>query len=341
MPASPELLTRPNTGDAAAAALDFLLAAQDPRGAWRDFFLPATESDGWVTGYVGLALAQTADPRAHAAAERAWSHLRRVAKDDGGWGYNDATPTDADSTLWALRLAAAIGEGNSPTARAGRACLERHRRPAGGIATYASADGPRNYVGLPASVDFSAWALPHVCVSAAAAGLPGFLDDGLRTYLLAHQCEDGAWPSYWWFDSGYATAEAVEALGPGAHRDRAVQHAATRVDAATPAFGLAHTLRILALEPSAGEAAAQAATLLCASQEPNGSWRASARLRVPAPDCSDPGPDAAWKPWLGLGVMPGSLAELFERTFTITSLDHRRAFTTATALRALMALGVS
>jgi hypothetical protein len=332
-------LVAPSTADATAAALDFLLAAQDSRGAWRDFFLPATESDGWVTGYVGLALAESGDSRGAEAAGRAWSHLQRAAKPDGGWGYNDATPTDADSTLWALRLAAAIGESDSPVAREGRACLERHRCPGGGIATYASADGPRNYVGLPASVDFSAWALPHVCVSAAAAGLPGFLDEDLRAWLLAHQGEDGAWPSYWWFDSGYATAEAVEALGPGTHRDRAVAHAATRLDSATPAFGLAHALRILALDETAREAAATAAALLCAAQEPNGSWRASARLRVPAPDCATPDPHAAWKPWLGLGAMPGSLAELFERTFTITSLDHRRAFTTATALRALVALG--
>src|ERR1700710_2077816 len=31
---------------------DFLLAAQDANGGWRDFLLPAGLSDSWVTAYV-------------------------------------------------------------------------------------------------------------------------------------------------------------------------------------------------------------------------------------------------------------------------------------------------
>lgn len=325
---------------AAARARDFLLARQDARGAWRDFFLPAGESDGWVTAYVALALAETGDPEGRAAALRGWAHLEGAVKPEGGWGYNAATPVDADSTLWALRLAEALGVGASDVGRRGHTMLAMHRRAEGGIATYASPAGPRGYVGLPASVDFSAWALPHICVTAAAAALPEMLDASLATWLGAMQAADGHWPSYWWFDPGYATAEAVEALPAGAARDRAVRFAEARLQAlaaraAPSAFALSHVTRVLAVGCS--PMLDRAVALLSAQQAENGSWPASARLRVPAPDCVTPHAAAAWKPWHGLRALPATLDAVLAATFEITSLDHRRAFTTATALRALSA----
>ncbi|NLS27996.1 hypothetical protein S2M10_29990 [Sphingomonas sp. S2M10] len=337
---SAEAATRIDIEPVAARARDFLLAGQDARGAWRDFFLPAGESDGWVTAYVALALAKAGDPEGWAAALRGWSHLEAAVKPEGGWGYNAATPVDADSTLWALRLAEALGVTASDAARRGLAVLETHRRRDGGLATYASPAGPRGYVGLPASVDFSAWALPHACVSAAAAALSGMRDDPLATWLGAMQAEDGHWPSYWWFDPGYATAEAVEALPPGAARDRAARFAEARLQvlammAPPPAFALSHVVRVLAVARSSMLETAVA--LLAATQAENGSWPASARLRVPAPDCVTPSDAAAWTPWHGLRALPMTLEAVLAATFQITSLDHRRAFTTATALRALTA----
>ena len=62
------------------------------------------------------------------------------------------------------------------------------------------------------------------------------------------------------------------------------------------------------------------------------------RLRVPAPDCAVPLDDAPWRAWHGLASMPATLDQVMAATFTITSLDHRRVFTTATVLRALSAV---
>ena len=54
-----------NLSGAVRAALDFLLKSQDGQGAWKDFLLPAGNSNVWVTAYVGDVLAVTArDPAA-------------------------------------------------------------------------------------------------------------------------------------------------------------------------------------------------------------------------------------------------------------------------------------
>lgn len=321
-------------------ARDFLLAAQREDGTWHDFFLPAGESHDWVTAYVAGCLATTGDAEVAAAARRGWDHLRTAQKPGGGWGYNASTPADADSTIWTLRLAEALGEGASPEAVCGYEFLASHVREGEGIATYAGQSAPRDYVGLPATVDFGGWVRPHVCVTAAAAGLPGPIGDAARASLPAMQHADGHWPSYWWFDPGYASAEAVDALGAGEAADAAAVFARNRINVLlmmveTPAFALAQSVRILA---RCGQTVPEAAIArLVARQAPNGSWPASARLRVPHPDRIEP-EEAGWRQWTGLSRAPQSLDDLLAMTFTITSLDHRRAFTTATVLRALDAV---
>ncbi|MBB3033827.1 prenyltransferase/squalene oxidase repeat-containing protein [Alteriqipengyuania lutimaris] len=339
------MLSQPDIRPASLAvarehARDFLLAAQREDGTWHDFFLPAGESNDWVTAYVAGALATTGDAEEEAAARRGWNHLRSAQKLGGGWGYNAATPPDADSTIWALRLAHAIGEGASGEAAHGYEFLASHVRQGEGIATYASQSAPRDYVGLPATVDFRGWVRPHVCVTAAAAALPGPVGEAARASLPAMQAADGHWPSYWWFDPGYASAEAVDALGPGEAADAAIAFARTRIDVLLmmdepPAFALAQCIRILA---RCGRHVPDAAiAMLATGQAGNGSWPASARLRVPRPDRIAP-EEAGWRQWTGLSQAPQSLDDLLAMTFTITSLDHRRAFTTATVLRALDAV---
>ena len=84
-------------------AVDYLLGRRKSRGRWEDFDTLAGSSTQWVSAYVGLALAQTGDPRALAAAREAWSRLRRRRWRSAGWAYNGRVPADADSTVWAMR----------------------------------------------------------------------------------------------------------------------------------------------------------------------------------------------------------------------------------------------
>jgi hypothetical protein len=339
----------------ARAATDFLLAAQDAQGAWKDFLLPAGNSNVWVTGYVGEALTSLPAAEARKAALDGWRFLEGVKSSAGGWSYNPTVPCDADSTLWGLRLAEKVGCENSERALAAREFFESHVREAGGVATYASASPVRNFIGLPPLVTFRGWTQSHVCVTAAAAHL-GTHRGRLQQYLLDRQSDDGRWAAYWWFDDEYATAEAVSALA-GTEQTTADSHprlasaVARGVDWArqrsgalssatgnAPAFALAQSLRVLARSRRPGEvrdALEGGLRRLAEWQKPDGSWPSSARLRVPQPEAIVPAADGSWTLWTRMPPGVPTPESILKNTFNIFSLDHYGVFTTATVLRAL------
>lgn len=346
---------------AAAGALAFLLRRQTGDGCWRDFLLPAGQSDAWVTAYTGHALAGLASAQARDAAAAAWRWLERTERPGGGWSYNAGVPGDADSTLWGLRLAAAVGDGDGARARTAARFLEAHLRDDGGLSTYVDRQAIRGYVGLPDAVSFDGWLQSHVCVTAAGAGLAGFAPR-LAPYLLQRQTADGRWRSYWWLADEYATGEAAAALAACASIDagapiaRAQRWAEQRIaelctspDARPPAFALALALRVALLElghavdPAVDPALIEAGIARLGEwQKPDGSWPASARLRVPRPDVCDPDRRdqvERWQMWRGLApaLTAGPITPqiILDQTFNNYSLDVASVFTTATALRAL------
>ncbi|HEX8145194.1 MAG TPA: hypothetical protein VF553_21690 [Pyrinomonadaceae bacterium] len=341
---------------AALKALGFLLDAQDSAGEWKDFLLPAGNSNVWVTGFVGGVLAALPFEKSQEAALKGWRFLEKAATADGGWSYNPSVPGDGDSTLWGLRLGETLGLESSDTFQKAYGFLERHLSEDGGLTTYASPAPVRNYIGLPPFVSFDGWTQSHVCVTAACANLSSHRQR-FQQYLLQNQAEDGRWRAYWWFDDEYATAEAVAALvGDGrtsaerstevaAQIERAVGWALKRSEilmasegANPPAFALAHTLRILsrALQsPLALEAVSKGTARLVEWQRADGSWAASARLRVPRPDSVSPAAGTEWKMWAGMPQVAPSLENVLKHTFDIYSPDHYGVYTTATVLRAL------
>ncbi len=89
-------------------------------------------------------------------------------------------------------------------------------------------------------------------------------------------------------------------------------------------FATAWCLRLLALgreDTSVSRKIARAAHWLGEQQQADGSWAASARLRVPYPHDTDPD---RFEGWVVDGTIEGSL-----------SFDRERIFTTATVLQAL------
>ena len=324
-----------------ARAIDFLVSRQDRFGFWSDFNTLAGSSDEWVTAYVGSLLSELDDERALQAAGNAWQALRKRQRRSTGWGYNRYVPADADSTLWALRLADRLNTGTSPRIRKAWEFVGRHVRSDGAIAAYAE-DGPiRFFTGLQRNISFAGWCGSHPCVTAIAAGLAGFGGrSGALEYLRQSQRGDGTWVGYWWCDHEFTSSLVVEALATSpdvrdrARIDRTVAWAANRLTeqsrvglvstARRSAFCEASCLRILAKGGNKSRLSSLmelSLARLCATQHPDGSWLPSARLRIPPPGVTDP---ERYVGWTLDGKGGGSI-----------QVDLNRCFTTVTVLRAL------
>src|SRR5260370_12146433 len=102
--------------DALNRGLHALLKAQRRDGAWCDFNIPPMgESDAWVTAHVGLRLATLPDNLSQLvpakSLQQATSFLYACSRN--GWGYNERSPVDADSTAQGLLFLQAVGD-NAP-----------------------------------------------------------------------------------------------------------------------------------------------------------------------------------------------------------------------------------
>lgn len=323
--------------------LVFLLLSRDEQGWWKDFSLPAGASDAWVTGYVGTVLAHLGNPYGKKAAENAWTLLAKQRPDEG-WGYHADVPTDADSTLWGLQLAQALGQ-ESEEVWKGRQFLKRHLKPDGGLTTYEQEPAIRNYVQMPPGlVSFDGWFHSHPCVTAAAASLREW-QETVTPYLLSQQQADGSWPSYWWFEDEYCTALALSVVRDPERLERAVNWGNLRLrywlEADQPSeFAIAWCLQILSHNntPTTQEMIKRGVEFLLDRQQSNGSWSPSAKLRVPRPDCLNPKSIDNWQLWAGKISDSQDPKNVLENTFNIYSLDNKGIFTTATVLRALQSV---
>lgn len=327
---------------ALARGVDFLLARQGEDGLWRDFQTPAGEASTWPSAYIGTALHGTGIGAA--AMERAAGALAARQQPDGGWGYNEETPSDADSTSWALLLLTRVQRGGSGACQRAGCCLARHqRRRSGGVATYAEAGPIRRYVGLGRWVPFRGWCRPQTEVTAVAGRAQGALGSGppraraaaAWRYVRRRQDSDGSWSSYWWTTPHYATQQAV-ALALCMHDLDPVRQATGwvlrtqlpdggwGVPAATElsSFATALSLSVLAVSGLDVQGPlARGMEAMVGLQEADGGWPSHPALRIPLPpDASRSGDPRQTL----IGFPPG-----------IVVRDQHRTFTTATCVAAL------
>jgi squalene-hopene/tetraprenyl-beta-curcumene cyclase len=304
---------------------------------------PAGAASEWPTGVIATAL-HLAAARA-SALERAADALVARQNADGGWGYNEDVPSDADSTACVLLLLALMGHRGDHCRRAASCLVGHQRREDGGVATYREPGPIRRFMGVSRWVRFTGWCRPHTEVTAAAGrALAALAPDERRPeadaawrYVRSQQRGDGSWASYWWTSPHHATLQAVElAVSPGDRDaiDRAADWALRRQDedggwsapgAATSAFATALSLSVLVSAGAGRQPIARAIHRLAALQEDDGGWPSHPIMRIPLP--GDPDPDRRGRRRL-LGLGGGLVVR-----------DQRRTFTSAACVAALARAG--
>ncbi len=264
-------------------------ASQRSSASWREFIAFGVNSDEWVTGYAGCALAHTGYTDALEAAARAWAWLAAQCREhDAGFGYNTTTPRDADSTLWGCRLAAELNRSADECSVQALRFVQKCAQADGGIASYTDDDLKPLNIGTGDAL--AGWTTSHDCVSAGAAWLPEICEwVDVRGYLARTQQENGSWRSYWWLDHEYATAFAVESLARDGGYPDAVERGATWL---TEGYHR-HSPFVLALRTLGIAAAGHHPFETCLQelldlQRADGSWPVSARVRIPPPFLKDP-----------------------------------------------------
>ncbi|HEY7895157.1 MAG TPA: prenyltransferase/squalene oxidase repeat-containing protein [Gemmatimonadaceae bacterium] len=314
---------------AARRGIDFLLNQQGDDGMWRDFTTPAGEASCWPTGFVLCTLgAARADAVRLTHAARS---LGERQQPDGGWGYNESTPSDADSTSWAV-LALSGDAPRFSAARAGAAAfLRRHRRPNGGMATYADAAPIRRYTSLPRWLPFRGWRRPTIEVSATATRALQAIDGAAPNelgwrYVRSKQRPDGSWGAYWWTTPHLATQQAVmlgASLGDAGAIGRAAGWATRVLDPHGAAFHAALCLSIVAVAtPGDVGTINRAIEMLQRVQLADGSWPSTPILRIPVPADTADSDHRGWRPIRFDGGLEVA--------------DQHRTFTTATCIAALL-----
>ncbi len=294
---------------AIAAGLDYILSLQSLDGSWTDWDLPPGSSSAWTTGYIGYKLSNLpqhlktkASPHLKAGAE--WLLRRQFA--GGGWGYNTTVGTDADTTSCAVLALAYSG---LPAPKSAYTLLTHHQQPDGGFATYLPGDGS------------GSWTVSHPDVTPLAllalltrpAPDRHCLDLGSEN-VKRQQNPDGTWNSFWWDSFLYGTEASLSFL----HAQNVAVPLIPGIAIVQPANAFEGALLISSLlysQPAGFRAAVrELADQLVAEQQPDGSWKSAAILRITRRDC--------FEPWASRS--PGPLFA-----------DPQRLFTTSTVINAL------
>jgi hypothetical protein len=264
-------------------AIMYLLDRQQPSGEWYDFTLPIVGiSDVWATAYVGdalLAAAHFPKVRAavHTSTDAAIRWLLTVSR-PSGWGFNQRAQTDADSTALSLLLMSQSGF----DAASYFDTLRDYAIEDGSFGTFRVSDYPNCWSDAHADV------FPTVLRA-----LRDFSPTALENVLKLRN-SDGFWRSYWWTSDLYATVVALDYLAASSRISEirpSEEWVLSQAMRTSGAFEKSLCLRALHYFEGNLHAQRKSADLisdLVASQQPDGSWPASAMLRVPGNSCAQP-----------------------------------------------------
>ncbi|MBB3733788.1 prenyltransferase/squalene oxidase repeat-containing protein [Nonomuraea dietziae] len=195
--------------------LKYLAKEQRPDGLWLDLDLdkslephrPAIargRSTQFVTAFVAEALLDV--PEAQSLVAAAATALDQHGRAGQGWGWNEESPADAETTALAIRVLTCAGYSISEQCES---VLRRHQRADGGFDAYLPALGTSNALD---NADVTAAAVLALQSLAAAGGCDAQGGADAALHQLARTQQRGAWRSGSWASPLVATARAVQAF---------------------------------------------------------------------------------------------------------------------------------
>lgn len=194
--------------------LEFISEARkEQSGLWLDYFNDAGNSDLWTTGFVMSQSFWTSEARSRFEELNLPQKLKAARNADGLWGYNTRWISDADSSTFVLKALYNQGIDISPYLTA---WLD-YQKSDGGFSTYLNDDMVRISLNSDRIQEVQGWTQSHFCVSAAAYDLLSLVDyqgtalAQLRTYLIAALQEPETLHSYWWTSTIYAFNQLLKA----------------------------------------------------------------------------------------------------------------------------------
>lgn len=322
--------------DSIKKGLTFIFSRQNGSFLWSDFQTFAGTSTSWVTGYILykiLPMVNNYDMRKAALALMETRH-------EGGWGYNETVPVDADSTAFATLGSFPLTDWTPKEIKEVSTFLKSHRKR-GGYSTYLDPIPIQNYMGLK-EVSLDGWTNSHHEISASVLMALKLLKvrslkDQVRELLEAKK--EDLWPSYWWISPIVSTALVLDCarafnMIPWRHLPRIMLTVSAlqnrdggwgSVDRESCPFVTAYALDILAYGKEHEMNRKRGAKWLVTHQLNDGSWQSCPIMRIPPPDCLDPD---LIDDWLEDGMGSRSLVR-----------DQNRCFTTATVVSTLHRLG--
>lgn len=331
------------------SAIDFLRGIQSSDGFWRDFNTRSSGiSDEWVTGYIGYNLICSTKNLLNCGFEiditnciNSAVNALSLIDQKKGWGYNQKSPVDADSTANCLLFLREAGNELNDY-RESIKLLLKHQGTDGGFSTYNGLE-IKQYLAEKdtsfKSLSYNGWRTSSSCVTPIVTKLlislqnPTFSDviNKSMTYLKNNKNKNGSWKSYWWNSDIYATYNCISLLaGFNPHKltlinsYRWMENLNKRdgswiceSNGDLSPFFTALSVSTLSLKENnlCNFNVKDGIYFLLNCQHSDGSWSSSPILKIPHPD-----------------FFSGSRNEEISKNGTRYHEDCNRAFTTATCL---------
>lgn len=300
---------------------------------WSDFMTSAGAGKAWITGFVGMNLAEI---------DNKLPFLEKIANKIHDnpidfLSYNQSIFQDGDSTNFLVGFLQQMNQSNNLIDESWQKFINND----GGWVTYLDAEGLRKRLDLPEEITVDAWLSSKICVSAVACYVLNSWENHplfeKTAKFLIKSIKNEYWKSYWWTSSVYATSYCILALSNtekykgycqkpvGWLKNQQTQSGfwINPKDNQANAFYTSLALKALMTYDKVlfSNEIQKGIDWLLSSQTQDGSWQTNRILQIPATDVENPENINKWR----------------SSSFGVNCVtdDHNRVFTTSTVANCL------